>query len=160
MMHLMIRGAFAVALGIAAIPVSRASAQGNPFVGTWTLNVSKSKYNPGPAPKDQTTVIEMAGAGLKISSSGTGADGSAIKTEFTANFDGKDYPVTGNADYDAVVLKRVSGHKIDITRKKAGKVVQTGGMEVSKDGKTRTVTVEGRNASGAKIHNVSVYDKK
>ena len=66
----------------------------------------------------------------------------------------------GNADYDAVVLKRVDDHHIDFTRKKGGKVVQTGSIVVSADGKTRTVTADGTNASGAKIHNVSVYEKK
>jgi hypothetical protein len=38
--------------------------------------------------------------------------------------------------------------------------VQTGTNVVSKDGKTRTITVDGTNAQGQTVHNVSVYDKK
>ena len=36
----------------------------DPFVGTWTLNVAKSKYDPGPAPKEQTATYEAAGFAL------------------------------------------------------------------------------------------------
>ena len=32
----------------------------DPIVGTWKLNVAKSKYSPGPAPKGGTTRIEAA----------------------------------------------------------------------------------------------------
>ena len=28
----------------------------DPVLGTWELNVAKSKYNPGPAPKSQTRI--------------------------------------------------------------------------------------------------------
>ncbi len=97
---------------------------------------------------------------LKVSTTGVDGTGKPAKTDFTVNFDGKDYPVNGNPDYDTVMFKRVSDHKIEFTRKKVGKVVQTGTIVVSKDGKTRTVTADGTNASGAHIHNVSVYDKK
>ena len=37
-----------------------ASAQGDPLLGTWVLNVAKSKYTPGPPPKEQTTTFEAA----------------------------------------------------------------------------------------------------
>ena len=147
------------ALVLAAGVAPQASAQ-DPFVGTWTLNSAKSKFTPGPAPKSQTAVYEAADAGLKISTSGVDGSGNPTKTSFTVNFDGKDYPVTGNPDYDAVMYKRVSDHEIAFTRKAAGKVVQTGKIVVSKDGKTRTVTADGKNASGVTIHNVTVYNKK
>jgi hypothetical protein len=149
----------AVALALAVVPAARVSAQ-DAFVGTWLLNVAKSKFTPGPAPKNQTAVYEVAGAGLKVTATGTDGAGNPISTSYTANFDGKDYPVTGNANYDAVMLKRVSANRIEFTRKKAGKVVQTGSIVVSKDGKTRTVTADGTNAGGVKMHSVSVYEKK
>jgi len=137
-----------------------AFAQGDPHIGTWVLNVAKSKYTPGPPPKDQTSVFAAAGDGLKVSTTGTGADGKPTMTGFTAMFDGKDHAVTGNSDWDAVVAKRVDSHTIEFTRKKGGKVVQTATSGVSKDGKTRTVTASGMNAQGQKISTVGVYDKK
>jgi hypothetical protein len=150
----------AVVVTLAAVSGPRAAAQASPFAGTWVLNLAKSKFSPGPLPKNQTAVYEVTGDKFKLTATGTDAAGGAINTQYTASIDGKDYPVTGNADYDAVSMKRVNANKISFTRKKGGKVVQTGTNEVSTDGKTRTVTVDGTNASGQKIHNVSVYDKK
>src|SRR5262245_46384178 len=152
---------FVVLLGIVAIVSAHtASAQTDPHIGTWVLNVAKSKYTPGPAPKEQTSVYAMAGQGIKVSTKAVSADGKPTATEFTAMFDGKDHPVTGNADYDATMMKRVDSHTIEFTRKKAGKAVQTATSAVSKDGKTRTVTTTGTNAQGQKISNVAVFEKK
>jgi hypothetical protein len=135
-------------------------AQADAHIGTWVLNVAKSKHAPGPPPKDQTSVYSAAGQGLKVATKGTGADGKPTATEFTVTFDGKDSPVKGNPDYDATTAKRVDSNTIEFTRKRGGKVVQTATSVVSKDGKTRTVTATGVNAAGQKINNVSVYEKK
>jgi hypothetical protein len=152
---------FVALLGLlAAVRSDVAFGQGDPHIGTWVLNVAKSKYTPGPAPKDQTSVYATAGDGFKVSTSGTGADGKPTMTGFTAMFDGKDHPVTGNPDWDAIVAKRVDSHTVEFTRKKGGKVVQTATSAVSKDGKTRTVTTSGVNAQGQKISTVAVYEKK
>jgi hypothetical protein len=49
---------------------------------------------------------------------------------------------------------------MEVTRKKAGKVVSTATSVVSKDGKTRTLTEKGVNAKGEKISNTLVYEKQ
>ena len=154
-------------VGVAAVLVtclvplaSAGFAQGDSLVGTWVLNVAKSKYTPGPPPKDQTTIFEAAGQGLKVTTKGTDSTGKPTMTEYTANYDGKDYPVTGNPDWDMVSLKRINANTVEFTRKKAGKVVQTATSVVSKDGKTRTITSKGVNAQGQKINNIGVYEKK
>ncbi len=41
-------------------------AQADPFIGTWVLNLAKSKYQPGPAPKTQTSIYEASGQGVKV----------------------------------------------------------------------------------------------
>jgi hypothetical protein len=135
-------------------------AQGDPFLGNWVLNVAKSKYTPGPPPKNQTVVYEVSGKGLKVTAKGTDNTGKPTLTAYTVNYDGKDYAVTGNADYDMTALKRIDTNTVEFPRKKNGKVVQTGTNVVSKDGKTRTVTAKGVNAQGQKINNVTVYEKK
>ena len=43
---------------VAAAPV--AALKPDPLIGTWILNVAKSKYTPGPAPKSSTVVYEAA----------------------------------------------------------------------------------------------------
>lgn len=150
-----------VTLAIALALISpHVAAQSDPHVGTWILNVAKSNYTPGPGPKAQTSVYAAAGEGLKVTTTGTSADGKPTKAEFTIVFDGKDHPATGNPDWDAVSSKRVDSHTIEFTRKKDGKVVQTATSVVSKDGKTRTITATGVNAQGQKTKTVGVYEKK
>jgi len=135
-------------------------AQTDPVIGTWKLNLAKSKFSPGPPPKSQTVTFEAVGKGLKVTIKGTDAEGKPIDWQFTANFDGKDYPVSGNPDQDTTTLKRIDANTVEYIRKKAGKVVATLTSAVSKDGKTRTVTEKGVNAKGEKISNTSVYDKQ
>ena len=158
------RVASGVAVLIAAALVSllprAGAAQGNPMVGTWTLNVAKSKYSPGPAPKSTTVTWEAAGQGLKLTSKGVDAEGKPTNVQYTVNFDGKDYPVTGSSDFDAVALKKVDASTMEATRKMGGKMVQTARYVLSKDGKTYTVTAKGTNAKGQQVNNVVVYDKK
>ena len=144
---------------LAFLPQSSA-AEDDPFLGTWVLNVAKSKFDPGPAPKDQTVTYEAVADGVKITVKFTDAEGKPITYSFTGKYDGKDYPSTGSPNWDTQSLKRVNANTLEFTRKKTGKVVETGTNVVSADGKTRTITGTGVNAQGQKTNNVSVYDKK
>jgi hypothetical protein len=151
--------AAAAAVAITAMAAT-ADAQADPHSGTWVLNVAKSKYTPGPPPKEQSSVYTVDSKGVKVTTKGTSADGKPTATDFTAAFDGKDHPVKGNPDWDAVAVRRVDSQTIEFTRKRGGKVVQTATSVVSKDGKTRTITSNGTDAQGQKISNVGVYEKK
>jgi hypothetical protein len=134
-------------------------AQADPTVGTWKLNLAKSKYNAGQPPKSSTVVIAAAGQGIKLTSDTVLADGTARKISYTASYDGKDAVVTGTPDYDGMSLKKTA-NGVEGSRKKAGKVVQTYTRVISADGKTMTVTSTGTTATGAKVDNVQVYDKQ
>jgi hypothetical protein len=149
-----------LAVSLIALSTPSAIAQSDPFVGTWVLNVAKSKYTPGPPPRSQTTTYAAAGRGYKVITKGIAADGSATLIEFTVNDDGKDVRVTGSPDYETTSLKRVDSHRMEFTRKKGGKVVQTARATVSEDGKTRTITTTGTNAKGQKINNVAVFENQ
>jgi hypothetical protein len=130
-------------------------------VGSWKLNLAKSKFSPGPAPKSGTTKIEAVGAGTKIIVDQPQADGSVRHWEVTANYDGKDSPVTGNnQDADTVARTRINATTIQTISKKGGKVTTTQTSAVSADGKTRTVTTTGVNAAGKTVNNVAVYDRQ
>jgi hypothetical protein len=141
------------ALSVAASPA-------DPHVGTWKLNTAKSKYSPGPAPKEVTMKIETKGAGVHLTQTGTDGAGKPIKVEFTANYDGKDTPVTGVTNTDTIALKRVDANTSESTLKKGGKVAMTVISVVSKDGKTRTSTFKGTDAAGKPVNNVAVYDRQ
>ena len=136
-----------------------AMAQTDPHLGTWTLNLAKSKFAAGTAPKSQTSVYSAAGQGIKVATTTVNATGT-INTEYTATFDGKDHPVKGNPDWDTTALKRVDARTIEFTRKKAGKVVQTARSVVAADGKSRTVTVTGVNEQGQKVDTTALWEKK
>ena len=148
-----------LAVCLVALSALSGLAQTDPFAGTWKLNLAKSKYSPGPPPKSQTVTYDATGQGVKVGAKGTDAEGKPTDIQYTANYDGKDYPVTGTPDWDATALKRIDSYNAEFTRKKAGKVVQTGTNVVSKDGKTRTTTTNGINAKGEKISNIAVYEK-
>ena len=148
-------------LGLSAILIAPAFAQTDTQVGVWKLNVAKSKYSPGPAPKSATTTIEADGTGTKVSVDQMQADGTSRQWGFTANYDGKDSPMTGvNPDADSVARTRVNANTIQTISKKDGKVTTTQTSQVSTDGKTRTVTTKGMNADGKKVNNIAVYDKQ
>ena len=132
----------------------------NPRLGTWKLNVAKSKYDPGPAPQSVTMKIEAAGEGEKSTTEGVNATGAPTKTEYTAQYDGKDYPMTGSQNADTVALKRIDARTLERTDKKGDKVVATSTRVISEDGKTMTVTVKGTNAKGQAVNNVTVWEKQ
>ena len=152
---------FVACLGLSSLLIGAALAQGDPQVGVWKLNLAKSKYSPGPAPKSATTRIEAAGAGTKVVVDQMLPDGTIRHWEFTANYDGKDSPVTGNnPDADMVARTRINANTVQTISKKGGKVTTTQSSVVSSDGKTRTVTTKGANGSGQQVNNVAVYDKQ
>jgi len=137
------------------------SAQGaDPRVGSWQLNVAKSKYTPGPAPKSQTLKIEAVGKGEKVTSETVTATGDKAMTEYTADYDGKPHPLKGSATADMVTLTRVDSHTTERADSKGGKTVMTYHRVVSKDGKTMTVTTKGTNAQGQATSSVVVFDKQ
>jgi hypothetical protein len=133
----------------------------NPQVGTWKLNVAKSKYTPGPAPKSGTAKIEDWGNdGVKVTADGVNAEGQTTHVEFQAKYDGKDYPITGLPNADTISLKRVNTNTVDGITKKGGKEVSKSRSVISKDGKTRTFTTEGTDAQGRHVKNVAIYDRQ
>jgi hypothetical protein len=150
-------GLAAVVLAVAAVAAAQ---QKDPLVGTWNLNLAKSKYSPGPPPKSATTTYEAAGKGYKVSVKMEPASGPAQQWSYTTQLDGKDSPITGNPNADAVAVKRIDANTLESESKQGGKVVVTQKIVVAADGKTRTVTTTGTNAQGEKVHNVAVYEKQ
>jgi hypothetical protein len=80
-----------LALGaVLGADIANLSAQASdPRIGTWKLNVAKSKYSPGPAPQALTVNVEPSGKGEKVTTEFVNADGTRTTTEYTANFDGR-----------------------------------------------------------------------
>jgi hypothetical protein len=128
-------------------------------IGTWKLNEAKSKI-PAGAVKNTTVVYAADGDNMKCTTEGTGADGSAMHTEWTGKFDGKDYPLTGDPSADTRAYTKVNDRTLALENKKGGKVTTKGKIVVSADGKTRTLTVSGTNPAGKKVSSTALYDKE
>jgi hypothetical protein len=78
-------------------------AQSDPLIGTWKLNLAKSTYSPGPAPKSQTTNVQAEGQIHRLTITGIDAAGNPISVVFTRTFDGIPHPSTAT-DFDAVTI--------------------------------------------------------
>jgi hypothetical protein len=162
MMQARMRQAYLLAVVVVASVgvVGTAFAQVNPrIVGTWKLNVAKSKYTTGTAPKSFTLKYEAAGAGVKLTIDSVGATGTVSHWEYTANEDGKDNPVTGS-DNTVVAVTRVDANTTRSVYKTDGKVTGTSTFVVSSDGKMMTVTGTSTSATGQTVDTVRFYDKQ
>ena len=149
----------AIALTISLVFVSVALGfQDNPNMGTWKLNEAKSKFA-GKA-RNHTVIYEAAGDQIKVTVDGVDESGGAVHSEWTGKFDGKDYPVTGDANSDVRAYKMIDKHTLELTGKKGGQTTLTGRIVVSGDGKSRTVTTTATDSQGKKVTTVAVYDKQ
>jgi len=146
-------------IALATIATAAQTAAKPVFVGTWKLEPAKSKYSPGATPKSQIAMISVVDGGMKVVSDRVEADGQKVHFEWTAKFDGKDYPVTGDASRDTVSVKKVDDYNLEITNKKSGKLTTTIKAVYAKDGKSRTETVTGTNTQGQKVNNVTEWTK-
>lgn len=149
-----------MAMLVAGLTLFVAGAAADQQSGTWKMNAAKSKYSPGPATKSLTVVVESDESNYKIDATGTDGEGKPFHVQYSAKFDGKDYPATGIDSADAVSVKRIDANTVESVQKKDGKVLMTITSTVSKDGKTRTSTWRGKNAEGKEVHNVVVFDKQ
>lgn len=145
---------YAIVLGAAT------AAQTDPLVGTWRLDVARSTYKPGPAPRGQIVAIEAAGKGIKVSVHTVAADGTEVKWGYSSARDGKDAPVNNNPNYDSANVTQTSPTDGTIVYKKSGKTIVTVKTVVSKDGKRLTATYSGVNAEGQPMNNVGVFLKQ
>ena len=102
----------------------------------------------------------MDGDKIKVTTDGIDGSGKPFQTTWTGKFDGKDYPLTGDASADSRMYTVVDSHTLTLTNKKAGKVVTTGRIVVAHDGKTRTLTTKGTDSAGKQVTSLSIYDKQ
>lgn len=138
----------------------------NPLVGTWKLNLAKSKYSPGPPPKSGTTKIEAVEGGIRLVNEGVNDQGQAVRSEYAVKFDGKDYPRKGtiagksNTIQDTAAIRKIDDHTYDLTYKLKGRILATARWDISRDGKTRTITFTGKDAQGRRVDNILVFEKQ
>ena len=149
-------------LALASTMTLSAAAQDN-SLGTWKLNVAKSKYTPAPLPvKDLTVTREAAPGGVKVTNTGTRPDGSAINATYTAKYDGSSSEVTGaGSPYDSMSVKQGDANTFTYEAKNSKTKYRVSGRTViSGDGKTMTTTASGIGADGRPVTIKLVYNKQ
>jgi hypothetical protein len=133
-------------------------AQSNPFVGTWKLDLEKSKFDPGPAPQSQTRTWDASG---KVMVEGIGATGKAFSYGYSISGDGKKSPPMGAIPNkaDMISTKKIDANTYEAKFTKAGKQIETTTFTVSNGGKTLTINAKGSPEAGF-VENVQVLDKQ
>jgi hypothetical protein len=135
-------------------------AQNQLFVGTWKVDVAKSKYQPGPGPKSEIIRFEPVGEGFRVSLDGVNQQG-PYHSEATGKFDGVDVPVVATPARQAAftyAFSRIDERTWEIVIKVNGERQLMVRNVVSEDGKTMTgvstVTM------GGQINQVVIYVKQ
>jgi len=148
-------------LGVAFLTTQTISGQtGDPRLGTWKLNLAKSKFT-GIAPREQTRVYEDRGGGIVFyTQTTTTATGATTVTLVLFKLDGKEYPqLPRSAETTTTVAqKRIDAHTIEGTINADGNVTAGFTQVVSADGKTLTYT--NKDAKGQPTGTVQVFDKQ
>jgi hypothetical protein len=105
--------------------------------GKWTMQTVKNATRAG-----TLTTYQSTAGGLRIS------DGSQ---SYEVKFDGKDYPVSGDA-HVTVSLKMIDEYTLEETDKQDGKALTVARMTVSRDGKSMTVESSDKQRGGTMIY--------
>jgi hypothetical protein len=118
---------------------------GNPFIGEWTQDFSKTRLRQG----------------LIVKIEPSGKDGVHFSGDFsyTANLDGRDYPLKDSRD-DTVALALIDPHTVDATYKRGDEIGDQDRWVVSPDGQQLTVTTTGSLGTGERIKEKLVFRKQ
>jgi hypothetical protein len=108
-------------LSLAAIFLVMASphiafSQSDLLIGTWKLNLAKSKFAPGPPPRSGMMHYAPAGRHFRDTVTGIDARGKPTKSVFMMNYDGKFHRTTGVVGYDASAFTRVDDYTVTFIR--------------------------------------------
>jgi hypothetical protein len=150
-------------LNFALTASASAQSKDDPSIGTWKLNVAKSKFTPGPPIKADTRSYEVIEGWLVVTTETTQPSGEKTGVRFAAKFDGKEYPQIGRFAATVTLIsyqpvdKRTLKYTVKDTR---GKVTSTNTRTVSADGKTMTIEQRSTDASGRPVLNVELFERQ
>ena len=132
-------------------------------VGTWKLNVAKSKFpSTEPAPKEETLIIRVVGDQFETVITGTRVDGTKISEKFMNPLQGGEgkYQEPTLPKGESVIQTRVDAYSVYFTTLQDGKQIERTHCVVSKDGKTITCTARGMDAKGKPYESLDYFEKQ
>jgi hypothetical protein len=84
----------------------------DPFNGTWKLNVSKSKYAPGPGPQEVTATVKGENGARTVNIQTKTAEGETIEWSYVAKDDGTPAPITGSPVADMISVRKINDRTV------------------------------------------------
>lgn len=129
------------------------------FLGIWTLNPARSKYELGQPPQAGTYILEPDGDGLKVSMKWVDANNNEHSQVYRGIPDGKHYPYTENPAVDAMTMTLIDAKTLDTSALKEGQIVSYARRVLSDDGATMTITMSGKTPQGTEYTNLAIYEK-
>lgn len=154
-------GRIAALLALAALPAESAAQVPERWLGSWSLNVSRSTYDPGPPPyKRATYTIERwGGNGMKVVYDMVHPRGGVTHLEWQGRIDSKDYPLQGIDAFVTYAYNQVSPGVYETIVKMGGRVAAKSVITVSDDGRTMTTTTKGVDSTGRSVTTITVYER-
>ena len=127
-------------------------------MGVWVLNLQQSRFDPGPLPKRQTsTFTQMPDGSVRIDNVVIDAQGRTSHREMVSKFDGRPEPRAGSAQPTTRAYRWLDDRNFEFEETIDGQRSVTGRTSVSKDGRVRTLKVDGMR-NGKPVHNIEVYE--
>ena len=143
-----------------ASPAAHAASSDNLILGTWQLNVARSRFTPGPGWQSQIRVYRATPEGVAVTWTGVDAKGGKMQVSYAYAYDGRDYPMLGSANYDTLNAVSMDDRTVRSEEKRDGKTVGIAVRTISPDGKVLTITDEGTNRKGQKFSQLLVFDRQ
>lgn len=132
----------------------------DPFVGTWMLNIEKSRFDPNHNPRGGTMVFEAQDDGYVMKAEGLAPDGRTI-AERPQRFvlDGQPRPLPDFPELLAVAARPGPRALHGEVRRPDGSIVGEGDYVVSDDGRSLTATTTGFDSQLRRFEVSTVWDR-
>ena len=148
---------WALAFSAAAIVPAAAATD---FSGSYQSVASKSSWSNGEFPKNFSLMIEVKFEGDKLVYHSVNAHSPAANLDYTAPMDGTVVPMTGNARFNQIRVKRTAPNELEILEMKDGDVLVAAYWVFDKDGKGFVRRGVGKGADGKSHEYEEFYTKK
>jgi hypothetical protein len=148
------------ALIIASAAPALAQPAGDPFLGTWKLDLARSSFTPGPPPKAKTLVFSATADGILIDETEVEPDGQVLTFKIPYARDGRPTPQTASPAYDMLAVTQPDAFTADWKVMRQGQVIGSARASVSRDGRTLTMVSRIRPDAGSTRSQRSVFDRQ
>ena len=132
----------------------------DPFVGTWTLNKERSRFDANHNPRGGTMVVELEEGGYVMNAEGVAQDGRTVAERPQRFFlDGQPRPLPDFPELFSVATRPEPHTLHGEVRRPDGSLVGEGVFVVSPDGRSMTATTAGFDTQLRRFEVSTVWDR-